>query len=132
MSRPEQTPADNRHLGDAVDSAYNPATSGSSPLSVTGAAQSAVQNVASSIPTSGEDLRAQLDDAKATIARLRQQAEEQGLRQRKSDAINQDSKERLTTGMKGQGVQQVPASGVPVQVVAGLCLLCFLIAYFLF
>ena len=73
---------------------------------------------------------------RAEIARLKQQAEEQGLRQRKSDAINQDSKERITSGSTGMGAtqqQQSPAAGgVPVQVVAGLCLLCFLLAYFLF
>ena len=77
-------------------------------------------------------MKAQLESAKATIARLTQQAEEQGLRQRKSDAVNQDSKERITTGTTGMGVQKRPASGVPVQVVAGLCLICFLIAYFFF
>lgn len=92
----------------------------------------AASSVASAIPTSSEQLKAQLEEAKATILRLKQQAEEQGLRQRKSDAINQDSKERITTGSTGMGVQKVPASGVPVQVVAGLCLLCFLIAYFFF
>lgn len=94
--------------------------------------QTTMGAIAAAIPTSSEDLKAQLTDAKATISRLRQQAEEQGLRQRKSDAVNQDSKERITTGTTGLGVQNTPAGGVPVQVVAGLCLLCFLIAYFFF
>lgn len=84
------------------------------------------------MPTSGEDLRTQLADAKNTIANLKQQAEEQGLRQRKSDAVNQDSRERITTGTTGMGIQQQPADGVPVQIVAALCLLSFLLAYFFF
>lgn len=92
----------------------------------------AASSVASAIPFSSDDLKAQLAEAKATIQRLRQQAEEQGLRQRKSDAVNQDSKERITTGTTGMGVQKAPANGVPVQIVAGLCLLCFLVAYFFF
>ncbi|EON68855.1 hypothetical protein W97_08113 [Coniosporium apollinis CBS 100218] len=107
-------------------SAHNPASSGQSYISA------AASNVTSAIPTSGEDLKQQLEQAKAEIARLTQSAQESVLRQRKSDAINQDTKERITTGSTGMGTQQVAASGVPVQVVAGLCLLCFLLAYFLF
>ncbi|KAI4223959.1 MAG: hypothetical protein L6R36_005032 [Xanthoria steineri] len=95
-------------------------------------ASAAVSNIAQAVPTSGEDLRAQLADAKATISRLTQQAKEQGLRQRKADAVNQDSRERITTGTTGMGVQQQPADGVPVQLVAALCLLSFLLAYFFF
>jgi len=94
-----------------------------------GAAASSITNA---MPTSGDDLRAQLDQAKATISRLTQQSEEQGLRQRKADAVNQDSRERISTGTTGMGVQQQPAEGVPVQIVAALCLLSFLLAYFLF
>jgi len=96
------------------------------------ALSAAAATVASIIPTSSEELKQKLAEANATITRLRQQAEEQGLRQRKTDAVNQDSKERITTGTAGLGVKQTPAGGVPVQVVAGLCLLCFLIAYFFF
>ncbi|CAF9931961.1 MAG: phosphatidylinositol-binding protein scs2 [Heterodermia speciosa] len=103
---------------------------------VASTAQSSLFNAASSVtntlPTSGDDVRQQLADAKATIARLTDQAQEQVLRQRKSDAVNQDSKERITTGTTGMGVQQQPADGVPVQIVAALCLLSFLLAYFFF
>ena len=99
-------------------------------------AQSSLGNAASAIinavPTSGEDVRQQLADAKATIARLTDQAQESVLRQRKSDAVTQDSRERITTGTTGMGVQQQPADGVPVQIVAALCLLSFLLAYFFF
>ncbi|KAL8796081.1 MAG: hypothetical protein Q9182_007432 [Xanthomendoza sp. 2 TL-2023] len=95
-------------------------------------ASAAASNVAQAVPTSVEDLRAQLADAKTTISRLSQQTEEQLLRQRKSDAVNQDSRERITTGTTGMGVQRQPADGVPVQIVATLCLLSFLLAYFFF
>ena len=92
----------------------------------------AATNVSNSIPTSGDDLRAQLSEAKATISHLKEKAEEQVLRQRKTDAVNQDSRERITTGTTGMGIQQQPADGVPVQIVAALCLLSFLLAYFFF
>ena len=109
-----------------MESAHNPAASGQQ--STVAAAASGVANA---IPTSSAELKAQLAEAKATISKLRQQAE-QGLRQRKSDAVNQDSKERIAMGTTGMGVQQAPAGGVPVQIVAGLCLLSFLLAYFFF
>ena len=92
----------------------------------------ATSSVAQAVPTSQEQLQDQLSKANDTIQSLRKQAEEQVLRQRKSDAISQDSKERITTGTTGMGVQQQPADGVPVQIVAALCLLSFLLAYFLF
>ncbi|KAF2085850.1 VAMP-associated protein [Saccharata proteae CBS 121410] len=126
ISRPESRPSDSRHLGDAVNSASNPATSGQSTFG------SAIASVASVVPTSAEDVRAQLAEAKAQIARLQGQVESQGLRQRKSDAVNRDAQEKITTGTTGLGTQQTPASGVPVQIVAGLCLLSFLLAYFFF
>jgi len=138
VSTPESRPAGNRHLGDAVNSATNPATSGQSTgyssaqqsgQSTLAAVGSAISNA---IPTSIDDLRAQLDSANSTIARMKQQIEEQTLRQRKSDTVNQDAKDRITTGTTGMGQQQQAAGGVPVQIVAGLCLLCFLLAYFFF
>ncbi|KAL8633036.1 hypothetical protein Q9189_001290 [Teloschistes chrysophthalmus] len=92
----------------------------------------AASGIANPVPTSGDDLKGQLADAHATIRRLKDQTESQGLRQRKTDAVNQDARERITTGTTGMGVQQQPADGVPVQIVAALCLLSFLLAYFLF
>lgn len=109
-----------------AESANNAAASASSAISAT------ASNVVSAVPTSGDDVRAQLAQAKATIARLTSQAEDQGLRQRKTDAVNQDARERITTGTTGMGLQQQPADGVSVQIVAALCLLSFLLAYFLF
>ncbi|MCJ1232199.1 phosphatidylinositol-binding protein scs2 [Varicellaria rhodocarpa] len=96
---------------------------------IMGTASSSITNAAS---TANAELQKQLDAAKSTITTLQQKAEEQGLRQRKSDTVNQDSKERITTGTTGMGIQQQPADGVPVQIVAALCLLSFLLAYFFF
>ena len=122
----DETPADNQHLGDARASAFNPTSS--SPQNTIAAAASSITNA---IP-SGEDVKAQLAEAKAQILKLKEQAEEQVLRQRKSDALNQDSKARISTGTTGMGVRRQPAEGVPVPIVAALCLLSFLLAYFFF
>lgn len=94
--------------------------------------EGAASSVANAVPVSSEDLKAQLAEAKAMISKLTQQSEEQDIRQKKGDAVNQDSRERITTGMSGMGIQQQPADGVPVQIVAALCLLSFLLAYFFF
>lgn len=123
MSSSQTMHDDSKSVGG--ESSYNPASEQSTVAASTMA-------FASGISSSSEDVKAQLAKANETIAQLRQQVEQQGLRQRKSDAVNQDSKERITTGTTGLGVQSTPTSGVPVQVVAGLCLLCFLIAYFFF
>lgn len=118
----------------ALDSRGEIATAGAGSTSpgIQSTVSDAASNVANAMPTSGEDLRAQLANAKAEISRLTSQNEEQGLRQRKSDAVNQDSRERITTGTTGMGIQQQPADGVPVQIVTALCLLSFLLAYFFF
>ncbi|KAF2467010.1 MSP domain-containing protein [Lindgomyces ingoldianus] len=126
VSRPESRPAESKSLGEAKGSAHNPAASG-----VKSTVAAAAAGVTNALPTSSTDLNAQLAEAKATIAKLRQQLSEQsgtGLRQRKTGG-GQEPTGKLTTGM---GVQQAPAGGVPVQIVAALCLLSFLIAYFLF
>ncbi|KAI9801356.1 MAG: hypothetical protein M1825_003335 [Sarcosagium campestre] len=121
VSKPESRPADSKHLGEIVDSASNPAV----------AKQSALRSVTNAIPSS-DDVKAQLSNSKETIGRLAEQAKDQGLRQRKSDAITQDARERVSTGTTGMGVQRQPSEGVPVQIVAGLCLLSFLLAYLFF
>ena len=129
VSQPESRPIGKENLGEARESARDAATEGGIQSTISAAASS----VANAIPTSGEDVRAQLAEAKAMISKLQQQAEEQGLRQRKSDAVVQDSRERISTGTTGMGIQQAPATtGVPVQIVAALCLLSFLLAYFFF
>ncbi|KAL9015122.1 MAG: hypothetical protein Q9173_000251 [Seirophora scorigena] len=142
------------HLGDEAPPAYgSPAPSFGSPgpsavtpvnraatdgqgktgFMVSRSTSSNIQSsVANAVPASSDELHAQLANAKADISRLTQHSEEQSIRQRKSDAVNQDARERITTGTTGMGIQQQPAAGVPVQIVATLCLLSFLIAYFFF
>lgn len=83
--------------------------------------------IASTTGISESDLKRQLEEAKATISRLQTQAAEQtGLRQRKTGA-DAAGKTQPTTLQAAP-----PAGGVPVQIVAALCLLCFLIAYLFF
>ncbi|KAL2852813.1 PapD-like protein [Aspergillus pseudoustus] len=73
------------------------------------------------------DYEARLSDANAQIQRLKEKLADQGLRQRKIGGESDKSPAAL--------VQQQPQSieaGVPVKIVASLCLLSFLIAYFFF
>ena len=98
-----------------------PATSSSAePASTPSNAYAAVTNA---VPTSIEELQEQLAAAKAQIAKLTSQLNDPQLRQRKV----QEASEKMQTV-----VQQSNESGVPVQIVAGLCLLSFLIAYLFF
>ena len=113
----------------SVEPSYSDSKPLASPSTALGTASSSISNAASSV---NQTLQEQYDAAKEKIATLTKQVEEQGLRQRKSDAVNQDSRERITTGTTGMGIQQQPADGVPVQIVAALCLLSFLLAYFFF
>jgi type II secretory pathway component PulM len=88
----------------------------------------AASTVSNAMPSSG-DLQAQLNEAKAQIARLTQQASEaSGLRQRKTEPTH-DSRAQMSTAMD---TRQAPAGGVSVQITALLCLVSFLLAYFLF
>lgn len=129
VSVPESRPEGNRHLGDAKASAYNPATSGIG-SGIGSSISAAAAGVADVIPTSMYELKQQLADAQATITRLTQQADE-GLRQRKSEGGNQASKGQSSTSTTAVAAR-VGQAGVPVQIVAALCLLCFLLAYFFF
>jgi uncharacterized phage infection (PIP) family protein YhgE len=98
-----------------------PATSSSAePSSTLGTTHAAVTNAVSA---STEELQQQLAAAKAQIAKLTSQLSDPQLRQRKV----QEASEKMQTV-----VQQSNESGVPVQIVAGLCLLSFLIAYLFF
>ena len=84
---------------------------------------SAYAAVANAVPTSSEDLQQQLAAAKAQISKLTSQLSDPQLRQREV----QEASEKMQSV-----VQQSNESGVPVQIVAGLCLLSFLIAYLFF
>lgn len=89
-----------------------------------GGAAAAVSN---SIPRNQEDLQAQLDSANATIQKLRADAAE-GLRQRKPQEAAQKAVESVQ-----QSLQNAPApGGVPIQYVAALCFLCFVLAWLFF
>ena len=122
----QSEPQDTTQKGSVADT-FNQAAASTS-AAVSGAAT----NVANAVPTSTGELQAQLAQAKAQIAKLTSATNDQGPRQRKTDAVVQDARERITTGTTGMGVQQQPADGVPVQIVATLCLLSFLLAYFFF
>jgi cobalamin biosynthesis Mg chelatase CobN len=114
------TPATTSAASKSV-SESKPATSSSTePSSTLGTAYTAVTNV---VPSSTEELQQQLAAAKAQIAKLTSQLNDPQLRQRKV----QEASEKMQTV-----VQQSNESGVPVQIVAGLCLLSFLIAYLFF
>ncbi|MCJ1443713.1 MAG: phosphatidylinositol-binding protein scs2 [Stictis urceolatum] len=97
-----------------------------------GTLEAASASISTAASVTKDTLAQQLENAKAQIAQLKAQIEDQGLRQRKTNAVAQDSRERVTAGTTGMGVQSRPAEGVPVQIVAALCLLSFLFAYFLF
>ena len=84
---------------------------------------SAVTAVSNTVPSSSEDLTQQLADAKAQISKLTSQLVDPQVRQRKV----QEAGEKMQTV-----VQQSSETGVPLQIVAGLCLLSFLIAYLFF
>ncbi|KAF2127084.1 VAMP-associated protein [Dothidotthia symphoricarpi CBS 119687] len=129
VSYHEERPSDAKNLGEIKDEVYNPATGGtqSAVASVQSTVAAAAASVTNAIPVSQEDVRAQLEDAKATIARLTKQAgESSGLRQRKVDPLAQG---QTATAVD---TQVAPAGGVSVQITALLCLMSFLIAYFLF
>lgn len=84
---------------------------------------SSTGGLSKAIPTSQEELKQQLAEAKAQISKLTSQLGDPQLRQRKI----QESSEKMQTA-----VQQTGEAGVPLQIVAGLCLLSFLLAYFFF
>ncbi|KAL4785757.1 PapD-like protein [Aspergillus varians] len=87
--------------------------------------------VSAKSPTAGgeksnSDYEARLSEANAQIQRLKDKLADQGLRQRKIGGEGDKPPAALA-----QQTQSVEA-GVPVKIVAGLCLLSFLIAYLFF
>ena len=83
----------------------------------------ATASISNNVPTSNEELKQQLAQAKAQIQKLTSQLGDPQLRQRKVP----EAGEKVQTV-----VQQSHQVGVPLQIVAGLCLLSFLIAYLFF
>lgn len=109
---------------DTRDTSMADSTMGST---IIGGASGMASSAASAVPTSSDELKQQLSAAQAEVARLREQASE-GIRNRKPQEAASKAVESAKQSMQ-QG--QAPG-GVPVQIVAGLCLLCFLIAYLFF
>ncbi|KAF2642427.1 VAMP-associated protein [Massarina eburnea CBS 473.64] len=112
---PSRRPDSNQSPGEGRESTYYPSS--------VGAAAAAVSRA---VPTSSEELQAQLAEAKATISRLTQSAES-GLRQRKTESGGNSKQPSLAVN-----TQQAPTGGVPVQITAILCLVSFLLAYLFF
>lgn len=75
------------------------------------------------VPKSSDDVKQQLAAANAQIQKLTTQLADPQVRQRKV----QEASEKMQTV-----VAQTNEGGVPLQIVAGLCLLSFLIAYLFF
>lgn len=102
-----------------------PQSPDTSPASATTSLKSPITGVT---PTAGDELlRAQLAEARAQIQRLKERLSDQGLKQRK---VGGDTAKAPAPVLQQQ---QIPAeAGVPLQMVAGLCLISFLLAYFFF
>ncbi|KAI9887575.1 MAG: phosphatidylinositol-binding protein scs2 [Watsoniomyces obsoletus] len=149
--------ADNKHLSEAKTdegSDFSPSSSGGGVNGVTdhhdnhnndnkgtitmSTLTSLPSTIVKALPSSPEELKSQLEEAQATIVRLTKQVENEVLTQRKTKAVVGDMRQRITEGTNAVGskVQQAGgntvSAGVPVPIVAGLCLLSFLLAYLLF
>jgi hypothetical protein len=108
-------PAIKKEFGDT-----KPKSSTSAKESVSNAAAA----VSNAVPTSVEELKAQLAQAQATIASY---GKEGGLRLRKAvDSTAEGG------ALSTEAIRQNISEGVPVQIVAALCLLSFLLAYLFF
>lgn len=80
-----------------------------------------------------EELREKLARAEATIASLKNDAAAAGgLRQRKPAASEPEQQQSHQEALAHAQVERQATEGVPVQIVAILCLASFLLAYFLF
>lgn len=100
-----------------------PASAQSPVSNLTSSLSGAASTVASAVPSSQEELREQLNAAQARIKDLSSQLADPQVRQRKV-AEAQEKVQNV--------VQQSQNSGVPLHIVAALCLVSFLIAYLLF
>lgn len=118
VSSVDSKPSDSRSLGDAVSSARNPAT------------ESITSSLSSAIPTSREDVQTQLQAAKEQIAKLTSQLQDQGeLRRRKGvEALEEKGYPKAAQALAHPN----QAAGVPLQWVAILCLVSFLLAWIFF
>ncbi|QVM08880.1 phosphatidylinositol-binding protein scs2 [Coccidioides posadasii str. Silveira] len=104
--------------------------SGSSEPSAPEALKHAAEDVKSeAFSGSYEDLKSQLQEARAQIQQLKQQLAENEIRRRKVPAAASNPPELATIQQQSHPSSE---AGVPLQVVAGLCLISFLLAYVFF
>jgi hypothetical protein len=115
-------PASSEAKSDRSSTMESAKASAANAAEATGVAGAAAA-IANAVPTSSDDLKQQLSAAQAQIAKLTSQLQDPQVRQRKV----QEASEKMQTV-----VQQSQETGVPLQIVAGLCLLSFLIAYLFF
>ncbi|KAK3942233.1 vesicle-associated protein 2-2 [Diplogelasinospora grovesii] len=116
VSEPETTQKDTKEEPETV------------PSTIVGSTVQAAKNTT----TEGyEEVKAQLAQAQATIVSLKNDAAA-GLRQRKVGTSGSDDKSAGQGQSSLARAERQVTEGVPVQVVAILCLLCFLLGYFLF
>lgn len=106
----------------SVSTAGNAKGSAANAAEATGIAGAAAA-VANAMPQSQEDVKQQLAAAQAKIQELSSQLADPQVRQRKVA----EAQEKVQTV-----IQQSQESGVPIHIVAALCLVSFLIAYLFF
>lgn len=111
--KPDEELSNARSLGDTKASALNP--SNSTPIT---------EKITEAVPMSYEELKAKYDEAQATISSYTQEG---GLRMRK---VVKGETSNETVNDLAQQVHE--AQGVPLQIVAALCLVSFLLAYLFF
>ena len=99
------------------------------PQGVAATIKSSAASAANAIAPEDGNLRQQLKAAQAKIEEL---TAESGLRQRKGVTSGDKPGSTGTGGLTSLATQNQSAGGVPVQIVAALCLLSFLMAYFFF
>lgn len=104
-------------------------SSARSPEAPSTAKSTLISAVSNTTGYSQKELEQQLDEAKATISRLQQQASD-GLRQRKTGGSGASADPAKVNPASLQTAS--PPGGVSVQITALLCLVCFLIAYLFF
>ncbi|KAH8893516.1 VAMP-associated protein [Thozetella sp. PMI_491] len=90
----------------------------------------ATTTIKKTVAATYEELKNQLAKAEATIATLKDEAAS-GLRQRKVNSAEVSEKVAAKSQELAQAVRQ-GTEGVPIHIVAGLCLFSFLLAYFFF
>lgn len=127
------SPSDDSHVASTVPSReteYTQDTKISPETEPSVASGTTLATVKAAAGATYEELVEQLARAQDTIARLTQEAQS-GLRQRKGASSSDEKSTGGTTQQVATAVRQ-GTEGVPIQIVAVLCLASFLLAYFFF